>query len=174
MVRIASIAALVCFTVAAPGWCEGATSPRDKTNNKFFAMVGEFVPVESGFDGRAALAITYSWAHASRYATVEYTRSTSTQTIQAQQLGVTDQAFTAIAGVRQWQGKWYYGGGAGISTLRRDIPGAYGTVASSDTHFAWELLVGAPFGGRGLAEVKYIDAGAGAARGFAAFVGVTY
>jgi len=173
-VQIASAAAVVCVIATAPAWCEGATSPREKMNNRFFAMVGWFEPVESGLDGHAALALTYSWARASRYATVEYTRSTSTAIVESQPLSVTDQALTAVAGIRQWQGKWYYGAGAGVSTMRHEILTPLGTLASSDTHVAWEVLVGAPVGGRWLAELKYLDAGDAAARGFAAFVGVTY
>lgn len=173
-VRIASAAAVVCVIMTAPGWCQGAISPRTMMDNRFFAMVGGFEPIESGLDGHVALALTYSWAQASRYATVEYTRSTSTAIVESQPLGVTDQAFTAVGGIRQWQGKWYYGGGAGLSTMRHEILTPVGAVASSDTHVAWELLVGAPVGGQWLAELKYLDAGDDAARGFVAFVGVTY
>jgi hypothetical protein len=172
--RIATIAALVSILVSSPAWCDRADAPRDQVNRHFYASVGWFEPTDSGLNGHTALCGTYSWHRSSYYGTVEYTRSTHDELIAGELFGVEDQAITVIGGVRRWSGKWYYGAGLGVSTLRHEILTPLGGVASSDTDFAWEIVAGAPFAGRGLAEVKYIDAGNSAARGFAAFVGVTY
>lgn len=173
--RIATLAALVFILVPSSARCDGAASPRDVVSGKFYPMVGWFEPVEGGLTGHTAVNMTYSWQRSSLYATIEYTRSTHGGTIDGFGAGFEDQAYTLIGGARLWQKKWYCGAGVGLSSLREDITVLpFGTVASSDTHFAWEVVAGAPFGGRGLAEIKYVDAGDSSARGFVVFVGVTY
>ncbi|UCH35265.1 MAG: hypothetical protein JSV65_02625 [Armatimonadota bacterium] len=172
--QVVSAAVLACVTMTAPAWCEQMTSARGGMNNKSFAMLGRFEPTASGFRGHTALAITYSWAAADRYATVEYTQSSTDVVVAAQPASVTSEAFTVIAGARKWQGGWYYGGGAGLSHLETDTLTPAGILSDKETNLAWEVLIGAPFGGRGLAELKYVDAGDDGARGFAAFVGVRY
>jgi len=171
--RLAGPVALALMILSAPGWCD-AGSARDKVDTKFYAMLGHFEPVESGFDGHTAFALTYSWRRSSYYAAIEYTRSTSAEVVESVPLGITDQAFGLVGGIRQWPGRWYYGAGIGVSTVRHEITAPLGALANSDTNLAWEVVAGAPFGGRGLVEVKYMDAGDSSLRGFAGFIGVTY
>jgi hypothetical protein len=173
--RIVTVAALACVVVAAPGWCAGAATPaRDNVNHKFYAQLGRFEPTAGGLDGHTALGITYSWHRASYYATVEYVESSHTEIIEGTPVEAADQGYMAVGGVRLWQSKWYYGAGIGVATVRHDLNTPLGTLADSDTEFAWEVVAGAPFGKHGLAEIKYLSAGESAVRGFAAFVGVTY
>lgn len=167
-------ALVVCAVVATQGWCEGRVSLRSRVNQRFFAMLGQFEPSESGLAGHTALAITYSWDQARRYAVAEYTRATWGGLIGSMPFAASGEAFTVIGGARWWRGQWYGGAGAGLSRLEGEVLTPTGLASDTETNFAWELLVGAPLGGRGLAELKYINAGDDSARGFAAFLGVTY
>ncbi len=173
-IRLSAAAAVIAVMMSGPGWCYDSASPRSSVDQRFFAMLGQFEPTEGGLAGHTALAITYSWKQARRYAAVQYTRSTSGGVIASVPFSATGEAFTAVGGARWWRGKWYCGAGAGLSHLERETLTPIGMFSDTDTNLAWELLVGAPLGGRGLAEIKYIDADDDSARGFAAFVGVTY
>jgi hypothetical protein len=137
-------------------------------------MGGPFIPVNGDYDGHLALTLEYSWRHATRYAAVDYARSTSSTVVAATPAGVEQQLYGAVGGVRMWHGAWYYGVGIGLANVKREVDTPTAIFETTRAHLAWEVQAGAAFWKRFTAQLKYMDAGATGSRGFALFLGMTY
>jgi len=146
----------------------------DIVNHRVFVMAGPFVPVDGDFDGHLALTLEYSWRHATRYVAVDYARSTSSTVVASTPAGVEQQLYGAVAGMRIWRGKWYYGAGIGLAEVKRELDTPSGAIETTRAHFGWEVQAGAAFWKRFVGQFKYMDAGTAGSRGFAAFLGITY
>ncbi len=168
-------AALLCMVVVGPTWCaEENTAAAETPRGHYYAMVGHFWPTDGDHSGSTAVGLQYVARASGPHFGVEYTRASHTRLAAGVPTELDLQAISPIIGRRTWRGRWYYGAGAGVSFLRREVGTAAGVTTEHETNAVWELVAGVLFGRRGLVDLRYIDAGADGARGFAGFIGIRF
>ena len=176
MRQVACAAVLVCAVLAVPGWCEqeSKSPPPPEGKGHYYLMLGRFLPTDGDRSGRTAIGIQYLAANPRPYFAVEYANSSHSELVQSTPVELEDQAITAVIGKRVWRGRWYVGGAGGLSRIKHEVPAATGIASESETNLAWEVAVGTLLGRRGMAELRYIDWGDDAVRGFVGAVGIRY
>jgi len=168
-------AVLLCIVLVGPVWCAPEAPPAPQAAvGGYYAMLGYFFPTESDRSGSGALSAQYLGRTSGPYFGLQFTRSSHPGVASGAAVQLDDSATDAIIGMRRWRGQWYVGAGVGAAFVKREVGTPAGVTTDHDTNLAWEVVVGALLGRRGLAEVRYVDGGDDGARGFIGSLGVRF